>query len=521
MSRSITLLSLVCFTLLTVGSSYAQDYSGTYTLTNQKGGVTSLTLRQDAQGNVTGTMSGNGNQYQVEGIVEEGFAVGAIYDQQGGVYFEAELQGNQLLLTLIEVGANNEPDYTRTTDLVLNRQGVASAPATERSGAAGANPLSGNPLAGGDIVAGSYDGDGLSLRLQAGPGGYTGTLTFSGQDYPVEATAVGSQLQGTFAAAGQRYAFQAEVQGEVLTLVSDGNSYRLTRAGGVASPSGNPLSGPATGGAGAPAAGAPAGGEVGDPSWGFGFTPPAGWKVNHDPSGAVLAHDRVPGMILVMPHQQTSLQAVAGEMQEGLQEEGLMLRPTGAIGQKGAGILAGEYGGIVQGQQAKAHGIGTLSPHGGGAYILAMTTPEQYGAELQGAAEALAASLRYFKVEVSDLVQHFIGKWAYVSDRGSTLKNLTLAPDGTFEWVGETSIVYETPTDVTTGYGKHQGSQGRWTVRGTKDAGQLILAFPNGEQRAVEYQVHVENGQVYYNNYRFDGFFYIRCLPRHQGTGIC
>ncbi|UCF20418.1 MAG: hypothetical protein JSU87_03150, partial [Gemmatimonadota bacterium] len=167
----------------------------------------------------------------------------------------------------------------------------------------------------------------------------------------------------------------------------------------------------------------------------------------------------------------------------------------------------GEYSGNVQGEQARARGFGTLSPYGGGAYVVAVTTPEKYGSELQGAAEALVSSLRYVRVDNSALIQNFTATWIYISDRGASLMNLILSPDGSFEWIGETSFVYETPTDVTQGYSKDPGSRGRWTVRGSMDEGVIILTLENGEQREVAYRTESAGR---YNRYLFDGYAYFR-----------
>ncbi|RMI25490.1 MAG: hypothetical protein D6681_01460 [Calditrichaeota bacterium] len=106
----------------------SNSYTGTYTL-NSQGVVLTLVLQQDAQGNVLGSLtSTTGGQFRVEGTLQDGAAVGTCYDQQGGVYFEAHLQGNQLLFTMIEPGANGMPDYTRSRQLVFVRGGAATAP---------------------------------------------------------------------------------------------------------------------------------------------------------------------------------------------------------------------------------------------------------------------------------------------------------------------------------------------------------------------------------------------------------
>ncbi|UCF20728.1 MAG: hypothetical protein JSU87_04780, partial [Gemmatimonadota bacterium] len=398
---------LLCLVFLAVDLSFAQSYTGTYTVANQQGGIITLTLRQDAQNAVLGTMSGNGVQFQVEGIVEEGVAVGAIYNEEGGVYFEAQLQGSQLLLSLFNVGPDNEPDYSNPTELVLSRQAGAAAPTPSQppSAAPGAAPSEGgNPLGGGSTFAGSFVGEGISLQLQGTQGGYNGTLTFQGQSYPVQASATGGRLQGSFAAGGESYPFEAALQGESLTLVSAGNTYQLQRQSGGQGTA-NPLSRPgaAAGAANAapgaavsqpipaapaaagPSAAAPGAGEVSDPAWGFAFTPPEGWKHQKGYAGAMLGHDRIAGLIIVLPHQSASLQELGAEMQKGMSEEGIYLAPAGQITQRGADVLTGEYSGNVQGEQARARGFGTLSPYGGGAYVVAVTTPEKYGSELQGA----------------------------------------------------------------------------------------------------------------------------------------
>jgi len=51
-----------------------------------------------------------------------------------------------------------------------------------------------------------------------------------------------------------------------------------------------------------------------DPSWGFSFPVPAGWKVHQEPAGALLGHDAIAGLITVLPHSAGSLAQVREEM---------------------------------------------------------------------------------------------------------------------------------------------------------------------------------------------------------------
>jgi hypothetical protein len=97
------------------------------------------------------------------------------------------------------------------------------------------NPLGGsdpaNPLGGGtaDPFVGSFSGDNLTLTLQGANNTYTGELNFNGQPFPVQATANGTNLTGTFTSGGSTFNFTATLQDTALTLVSDGSTFNLTK----------------------------------------------------------------------------------------------------------------------------------------------------------------------------------------------------------------------------------------------------------------------------------------------------
>jgi hypothetical protein len=250
--RLACLAGLFLATILAVpGEVQGQDYTGTYTVTNTQGATVTLTLKQDPSGGLTGTMVGSDVRFQIEGMVEEGIAVGAMYDESGGVLFEAQLQGNELLLSMFEVGPDGAPNYAQSRDVVLTRA-VAAAPSARGATPSAGNPLgAGNPLAGGsDPFVGSFVGESIALTLQGGSGTYTGTLTFQGTAYPVSASASGGRLTGQFTVSGQGYSFDATLQGDRMTLVSAGTNYQLVRQGGSAGVSANPLVGGVPGGGG-------------------------------------------------------------------------------------------------------------------------------------------------------------------------------------------------------------------------------------------------------------------------------
>lgn len=251
--------------------------------------------------------------------------------------------------------------------------------------------------------------------------------------------------------------------------------------------------------------------EVGDPNWGFKFRPPSGWKYQKGPNGAVLGHDTIPGMILVFPHMASNFQEMLRQMQEGLQEDGTRLSPAGQLVRISDTAVAGEYMGIQQGQQVKARGIGTLSPHGGGAYILALTTPQQFSPQLANAADLIARSMQYSTAQVSHLVPNFAGTW--VTMTRSTQTSVVLAPDGTYAMRYESSYSgqFHSSAGVQTGAwgtARDDVERGRWTVRGTREQGVIVLTSQEGKTTTLEYRVHVERGQVFWREYFFNGELY-------------
>lgn len=105
-------------------------YSGTFIM-NEQGVILTLVMEEDGRGGLTGTLSSNsGTQMQLEGVVEEGSAYGACYDDMGGVFFEAYIDLGQLYFALIEPDANNMPDYSQMQELMFTRQTTGASPAT-------------------------------------------------------------------------------------------------------------------------------------------------------------------------------------------------------------------------------------------------------------------------------------------------------------------------------------------------------------------------------------------------------
>ena len=252
---------------------------------------------------------------------------------------------------------------------------------------------------------------------------------------------------------------------------------------------------------------------VSDPSWGFSFPVPAGWKVHQEAAGALLGHDTIAGLIMVLPHSAGSLAQVREEMLQGLVEQGVELMVVGQLDQVLKNVIGGACEGFVDGRQAKGRVFGVVSPQGGGAYVIAVSTPEAYRKELALVADQIAKGMQFPKVDSSDLVRALAGTWVTMTTNTET--RVTLAANGQFSLYSESSYggsFTDSGGGNAGGWGTagNREYRGRWTVRGTRQQGVITLVYESGERADVQYAGHVEKGETYWNEYYFDDNLYGR-----------
>jgi hypothetical protein len=138
-----------------------------------------------------------------------------------------------------------------------------------------------------------------------------------------------------------------------------------------------------------------------------------------------------------------------------------------------------------------------------------LTTPSKFGGELAGAAEAIAGGMQYFRMEASDLMRQLSGIWVNMTKNTET--RVGLSPSGQYFSNYESSY--------SGSFGSEQGNwgtagqsreDGRWTIRGNREQGTIIITMRDGSQMNIQYRVHVENGETYWNEYWFNGDLYGR-----------
>ena len=121
MSLRSLVIPLALHLLLTI-PALAEPYTGTYTAQGPNGAVT-LSFEEDATGHVTGTLSSGSVTWGLDGLHEEGEVVGTATNGRTRAFFEAELEGNHIHLTLAEIDPAGKPKHEQAQELVLTRTG--------------------------------------------------------------------------------------------------------------------------------------------------------------------------------------------------------------------------------------------------------------------------------------------------------------------------------------------------------------------------------------------------------------
>ncbi len=231
MRRLFSVALSVASPLVFAGPILAQQYSGTYTVANDVGGVMTLTLQERRDGTVIGKLSSNGITYRVEGRLEDGAAVGVMRGSEGTLFFDADRWENELWVTLYGTDAQGQPNYDDATEIDFVAEGAAVS-----DGVPAQQPGGGNPLAGGatDPYVGTFTDGNVTLQLQGTGGQYQGQLAVGGEVYPVSASGGPTGLQGVIQAPDGPYGLTIQSANGGLFVVSGGQQYQLAPQSAVA-----------------------------------------------------------------------------------------------------------------------------------------------------------------------------------------------------------------------------------------------------------------------------------------------
>ncbi len=363
---------------------------------------------------------------------------------------------------------------------------------------------------------GVFTGEGLTLAL-SGTSPLSGTVAIEGERHAVTARVTGDALAGHYLYDGERVPFTATLKRNRLVIVSEGDTYTLVRspaAGRAATAVAVAPPAAVEAPRGAAATGGP---SLSDEGWGIRFTLPAGWKGARGPEGFTLGSDTHKGLIVVFPHDATSLSELSDGAREGFVDGSVKLTMTGTPVPFGTTGIGAEFAGTDDGVRARAYAVGLLSGIGSGAVALAVVEAASYDASYRRFVESLATSTTFQKPPVPEAVsswqQDLRGKLleylayyrssGFSSGSGSTSQNerIVLCKDGSFSYRDSSRSSIDAGSTAIYSSGAGQG-MGRWSVVGSGDAATLVLAF-NGSTTTYRYPLQMRGGRLYLNGYKY------------------
>jgi hypothetical protein len=398
----------------------------------------------------------------------------------------------------------------------------------------------------------------LTLVLNQGGGGQvSGTLSSStGAVFKLNGKIEEDIAMGTCQGQAGTSQFEASFEGSLLifTLIESGQGGEVTsrslefkRVSGGTSPSAELGLPPAPPGATgpkpkgqtqapaaprsskpAPAPSAPSqpsrgGNVVTVPEMGVSFAIPAGWNGQKQGNAIHLTSTSSKGFILIQRHAYTSVQQMANEASQGIVDESsnTRLMPVSEFQPFAKNGMVAEFSGVVQGQKARTFAIGLISPQGGGVTIMAAVETASYNSDYSDLVLGIAGSLSFSPGGASggpqtpgpqaagpsdmDLMAYFAGEW-YAYSSGSTIsggagteRTMTLCPDGLYRDSSEFSA-----SGGDWGGATAQSGGGRWSIKGDRTQGVIVVTYPNGRSKRFSYRVVSKEEQTI----NFDGIVY-------------
>ena len=159
----------------------ADQFSGSYTTSNDYGQPINLNLRMEPDGEVNGSLQSSGQQFVVETMSQGNRLQGVIYQDSdssmGESYLEAQLVNGQLQLSIMNLLADGTPDPNSRTNMVFTRDASQSVATTNNLAGAlgiGSQGTGSNSGSSGQVIA---QGQGGNLT-EAGFNAYMDALAF-------------------------------------------------------------------------------------------------------------------------------------------------------------------------------------------------------------------------------------------------------------------------------------------------------------------------------------------------------
>ncbi|GEM_PF-5228998 len=224
------------------------------------------------------------------------------------------------------------------------------------------------------------------------------------------------------------------------------------------------------------------------------FPVPQGWEYGVSERDICLTSSTISAWIIIFPHEHASI----GELDKYIQPEAsngdMQLKRQGHIELINDTTIAVNLNGAIAGIPVRARLIGTLSPYGGGAYILTITkfdlfNIDEFLQQVTATADIIAGQMEYLPIDFPELKRHLSG--LYANQKGN---RFILLNDGTFgrrfkgKYTGFTDTPYGERVKAW-GMASWSAIWGKWTVRGNDLNGTITAKYPDGSRETLAYHI--------------------------------
>lgn len=255
---------------------------------------------------------------------------------------------------------------------------------------------------------------------------------------------------------------------------------------------------------------------------GVSFTIPNGWVGQEAEMGYMMGSNSVPGIILLLPHDQSyTLEQIKAQAQAGLNEgNGTNLQLSGTLNELGSGAVGSEFTGTLEWQPAKAYIIGMTNPHGLGLSIVSVTTADQYNDQYPAYAKAVMRSVAFRKPEskedigewkewMSNVKLTYMESYSSVSPGAdgmtgggySLSKEIDLCRAGYFNYYGSSHI--STGSDNSSAFNNSNSKgNGSWDIQVGAD-GNLLLVLTFNDGSTSSYTLTYKDKKLFLNGTRY------------------
>jgi len=101
-----------------------------------------------------------------------------------------------------------------------------------------------------------------------------------------------------------------------------------------------------------------------------------------------------------------------------------------------------------------------------------------------------------------------VGEWKDIRSSGNTI--IKLMGDGQYAYYSDFAASNSTAGEANWGTANANHNRGTWRAKGTPRAGTIFYKSQDGTSDTLSYQVHVENGRIYWGEYYFDRIIYVK-----------